>query len=389
MTDQELKKDLAEHKIFSAWQFIANTRANINVANYCDKTFDAVVKRMSDEAHKTGAEMTEKILKHESVVFGEIPEFSTDIAGNTVDSFFLAQKLIRDFYQSLRNSFDGMGQIANAGLLANNGKKIDRTDFPAMRKVFEQKTYSMEFPKTSSWFKQVSQDDEFRYIDAVCNRIKHTAFINNQISIGLFGYQNKLNMGSFFRDGEQHEKIDLKKQMETVLSYTVDSFNSFMTAFGTEYVKDLHVKGRYNYGIKVYQQFVKGDELSSFSVPYLVTNCSFAEMPEKIYLLLLSNNDNQRIEAKDSPFTSILITSDNDYKTAIGSYTADPDDRVGIDSIVKYRAYKKDENILDPSLAMIKVMNDGRGKLYRWNKFFDLQSISEDEDFLKKVSIPF
>ena len=77
----------------------------------------------------------------------------------------MIQKLIRDFYQYLRNSFDSIGQIANAGLLANKGKKVDKTDFPAMKDRFQQQTYSGEFPLTSAWFSKTDSDDEFKYID--------------------------------------------------------------------------------------------------------------------------------------------------------------------------------------------------------------------------------
>ena len=79
----------------------------------------------------------------------------------------MIQKLIRDFYQYLRNSFDSIGQIANAGLLANKGKKVDKTDFPAMKDRFQQQTYSGEFPLTSAWFSKTDSDDEFKRCDAL------------------------------------------------------------------------------------------------------------------------------------------------------------------------------------------------------------------------------
>ena len=98
----------------------------------------------------------------------------------------MIQKLIRDFYQYLRNSFDSIGQIANAGLLANKGKKVDGTDFPAMRGKFLHQTYSGEYPLTSAWFLKTDGDEEFKYIGCCfVIRVKHTAFIKNQVSIGL------------------------------------------------------------------------------------------------------------------------------------------------------------------------------------------------------------
>ena len=145
-----LKKELAEHKVYTAWQFIENTNANIRVAQYCLDTITAISAKMTEDAHKNNEEISERIINRKSVAItdADLPDFLIDIAGNDVDGFFLIQKLIRDFYQYLRNSFDSIGQIANAGLLANKGKKVDKTDFPAMKDRFQQQTYSGEFPLT-------------------------------------------------------------------------------------------------------------------------------------------------------------------------------------------------------------------------------------------------
>lgn len=73
--------------------------------------------------------------------------------------------------------------------------------------------------------------------------MKHTAFINNQISIGLFGCENKMNMGAFLRNGEQHEKADLKDQMQQAINWRILSPNFLHVFLGTN---DLHVSGRYH-----------------------------------------------------------------------------------------------------------------------------------------------
>lgn len=387
-----LKKELAEHKVYTAWQFIENTNANIRVAQYCLDTIAAISAKMTEDAHKNNEEISERIINHKSVAItdADLPDFLIDIAGNTVDGFFLIQKLIRDFYQYLRNSFDSIGQIANAGLLANKGKKVDKTDFPAMKDRFQQQTYSGEFPLTSAWFSKIGSDDEFKYIDAVCNRVKHTAFINNQISIGLFGCENKMNMGAFLRNGEQHEKADLKDKMQQAIKFTKDTYIEFLTVFSAEFKNDLHISGRYHDGIKVYQQYIKDSELSSFSLPYIVSQQSFDAMPNEIYVLLLRSNEGE-IKAADCPFASILITSADDYKTAVGRYIETAEDTVGKDNIVKYRKYIKDTATTDPQIAMIKSMQDGTGIFYHANPFFDLQtvSVSDDDTFLKRAALPF
>lgn len=387
-----LKKELAEHKVYTAWQFIENATANIRVARYCLDTIVAISEKMTEISHKNNEEISKKLISHKSIAVTDtdLPDFSIDIAGNGVDGFFLIQKLIRDFYQYLRNSFDSIGQIANAGLLANKGKKVDKTDFPAMKDRFQQQTYSGEFPLTSAWFSKTDGDGEFKYIDAICNRVKHTAFINNQVSIGLFGCENKMNMGAFLRNGEQHEKANLRDKMQQAIKFTEDSYIEFLTAFSVEFKNDMHVSGRYHDGIKVYQQYMEDSELSSFSLPYIISQESFATMPNEIYVLLLKSNEGE-IKAADSPFPSILITSTDDYKTAVGRYVAAAEDTVGKDNIVKYRKYVKDTDTTDPQIAMIKSIRDGTGKFYRANPFFDLQtvSVSEDDTFLMRATLPF
>ena len=135
---------------------------------------------------------------------------------------------------------------------------------------------------------------------------------------------------------------------------------------------------------------MKDSELSSFSLSYIVSKQPFSEMPDEIYILLLRNNEDE-IKAADSPFTTILITSKDDYKTAIGRYVAAADDAVGKDNIVKYRKYVKDTDTTDPQIALTKSMRDGTGKFYHANLFFDLQtvSVSDDDTFLKRTALPF
>lgn len=98
-----LKKELAEHKVYTAWQFIENTNANIRVAQYCLDTIAAISAKMTEDAHKNNEEISERIINHKSVAItdADLPDFLIDIAGNTVDGFFLIQKLIRDFISIL------------------------------------------------------------------------------------------------------------------------------------------------------------------------------------------------------------------------------------------------------------------------------------------------
>ena len=106
--------------------------------------------------------------------------------------------------------------------------------------------------------------------------------------------------------------------------------------------------------LQIMQDYDVNSELSSFSLPYIVSQQHFDAMPNEIYVLLLRNNEGE-IKATDCPFTSILITSADDYKTAVGRYVATAEDTVGKDNIVKYRKYIKDTSTADPQIAMINL----------------------------------
>ena len=76
------------------------------------------------------------------------------------------------------NTFDYISQVANAGLLANKGKAVDSVDFPKMHGTFNQLTYKTVFPKTAQWYEQVFESQEYKYIEAINNRTKHTSDIS-------------------------------------------------------------------------------------------------------------------------------------------------------------------------------------------------------------------
>ena len=133
MIDDVLKRELIEHKIFSAWQFMEYTEQNIATVEYCANTIDSLIKKMTmktvrwqqDISADFVDDVTEdgKPVKRLSVTTENSPTYEVRVAGEKVDPWFLFDKLLRDFFQYIMNSFDSISQIINAGLLANRGKK--------------------------------------------------------------------------------------------------------------------------------------------------------------------------------------------------------------------------------------------------------------------------
>lgn len=129
MIDDVLKRELIEHKIFSAWQFMEYTEQNIATVEYCANTIDSLIKKMTMETVRWQQDISAnfvddvtedgKPVKRLSVTTENSPTYEVRVAGEKVDPWFLFDKLLRDFFQYVMNSFDSISQIINAGLLAN------------------------------------------------------------------------------------------------------------------------------------------------------------------------------------------------------------------------------------------------------------------------------
>lgn len=391
MDDIVLKKELAEHKVFSAWQFILNARKNIYIARYCKDIIESILSDMSFATVCWEQDVFSGLYKKAdndraeiNITNENLPKYSINLAGKEVDSFFLINKLIRDFYQYVRNTFDSIGQISNSGLLANKGKKIDKTDFCAMASRFNQTTYKKVFPLTAAWYNRVQSSNEFNYIDAINNRTKHTADIVNKISMGILGSPNTCSIQPFFRNEEQHDTHDLQAQLTASIDFLEQSFSDFMCAFEKEFILDCFIDGRINKIGGVIQQYIKGEENAQFSYAYIQSASEFSSMPDDLFILFVAEREND-IYAHDCPFENILVCK-NDYRDIVGRYIAvEP---VGDDCLVRYRHYKKD-NDTDGGRCRLYEMMKKEKRYFHNNMFFNVTSISDDDLFIIKSSLPF
>ena len=131
--DISFKKALMDHKVYPTWQFIEYARKNIATVQYCYETINSIITKLSMKTLKweqdlfsdyvEGVVVGGKKYQRVTVTTDNAPTYELRVAGEKVDPWFLFDKLLRDFFQYCMNGFDAIGQIANAGLLANNGKK--------------------------------------------------------------------------------------------------------------------------------------------------------------------------------------------------------------------------------------------------------------------------
>ena len=393
MVDSTLKKELIAHNIYSAWQFIEYTEKNIATVQYCSDTIKNIIDKMTTKTVRWQQnissdfvdEVTEdgKNVKHLSVTTENAPTYEVRVAGEKIDPWFLFDKLLRDFFQYTMNTFDSMSQIINAGILANKGKKVDSVDIQIMVRCFNQQTYSAAFPKMQSWLNKISQSTEFKYIEAINNRTKHTGDIANKLSMGILGSSNRAEIGPFFRKDIQHGKNELSDQLLATLDFLNDSWDEFQNVFKEEFVRDVYVQNR-RHGISgVRQQKLKNEPDKDLSYAYIEVDGSFDTMPDELYILLVTEREDD-IYAHECPFNTILVTGSSNIDV-LGRYKAE--DVIGDDCLLHYRKYRKDTEIIG-GICMFYEQQE-KTVFYHANPYFNVESISDDNEFLTRTSMPF
>lgn len=393
MEYETLKKDLIVHNIYSSWQFIEYTEKNIATVRYCAETIKNVVDKMTmktihwqqDISSDFVDEITDdgKKVKRLTVTTENAPTYEVRVAGEKVDPWFLFDKLLRDFFQYTMNSFDSISQIINAGLLANRGKKIDSVDIQQMVKCFGQQTYSAAFPKMHAWLDRISQSMEFQYVEAINNRTKHTADIANKLSMGILGSSNTTQIGPFFRKDTQHEKMELTDQLQATIDFLETSWEEFLDVFKEEYARDVFSKNRMHSIAGVRQQKFTNEPDQDLSYAYINVINDFDSMPDELRILLVKEREDD-IYVHECPFDTILVTGDSNIDV-LGRYTAE--NAVGDDCLLHYRKYIKDTAVKG-GICMF-YQHQAKTVFYHANPYFDVESVSDDEAFLGRTSLPF
>ncbi|MGE4485267.1 MAG: hypothetical protein AB7C97_09190 [Oscillospiraceae bacterium] len=357
----------------------------MTINNLIEKMTSKTVRWQRDLFSDFTEEKTEtgEVVRKIAVTTENVPVYEVRVAGEKVGPWFLFDKLLRDFYQYTMNSFDSMSQIANSGLLANKSKSVDSADFQRMASCFQQATYKTAFPKTSAWFESVSASKNFEYIEAINNRTKHTADISNKLSMGILGSSNTARIGPLFRKGVPHDRKELSDQLQANIDFLQQSWMDFLAVFCEEYVLDVFVDNRIHEICGVYQQKMKEDPKQSLSYAYIQVVNDFNSMPDELYVLFVKVDE--EVKAHECPFETLLICGTNEMDI-LGRYVAvEP---IGDDCLLHYRKYKKD-SVHVGMTCMFAEMKGENTNFYHWNPFFNITPVSDDDNFLKRSSLPF
>ena len=393
MTGEEWNKLLYDNGICDAYQYISNSRRTIGIALYCKELILSLIAKMEKQHDEWQAGLYEQLFSHEggirsfALTNANLPSYTLEVCGIETNAPFLLDKLTKDFFQYIRNAFDGMAQAANAICLASCSEKIEKVDFHSMKKTLGSNKYAQLFPNVYTWFCDVASSSEFSYIEAFNNRTKHICDVYLKLSMAILAGENKTEINPFIKKGEQHKRQSIAEFLAAVYDFTSTAYEDLLSKLKIEASKHQLVCNRFH-NIHIYQEKIGSDPKEWYSLAYLESNSDIAGMPDEIEVLFACERDGM-ILAKNCPINTIYIKNalkDHDY---IGKYvTSDP---YGDDTLLVYRKYKKipyDGKSL-PLCFQAKEDPENNGVFYHANPFMEITVVSDDEGFCKRTQLPF
>ena len=393
MTGRELNEFLFDNEICDAYQYISNARKTIGIALFCKELILSLISKMEADHTAWQNDLFGQLFNREdkiksiALTASNMPTYDLEVCGIKTNAPFLLDKLTKDFFQYIRNSFDCMSQAVNASCLASHAKKIERVDFGLMKSVFEQQTYAQMFPNISSWYGKVANSNEFSYIEAFNNKTKHICDIYLKLSIAIIGGGNESTINPFLKKEMQHQRQTVSEHLTSIYDFASNSYAELLSQLKVEIPKKQLVENRIH-KVKVYQQKLKSDTGNSYSIVYIDANKDIANMPDEIEVLLACEIDGE-IAAKNCQINTIYIKDPQTNHNYIGRYTTT--DIAGDDTLLKYRKYKKYPHVEGTLPLCFQAASEAENKdvFYHANPFMEITTMSDDEDFLKRVRLPF
>ncbi|REK68637.1 MAG: hypothetical protein C6P35_00745 [Cohnella sp.] len=344
----DIKKILAEHYVYDAWQFLQNAYKNIGTAEFCFFMIKNWIEKMNKEHLDWYNGMIKELQENKSfsVSFDSLPKFTVSINGIESSYSFLIDKYIKDFFQYTRNSLDSVAQFINSSLLANKSLNIERVDFNKIVSFFEDNNLKNIFCKTFCQLKSMQVSDELNYISEFNNRVKHISDAPLTMSYSLLSTDSVNKIGAFYKKRSQFEAKDIIEITSNILNFIKNEYQTLIDVVLDEVKYDKYVVGRMH-SLRFHVQMNNSDPSQNLTVIYVDVNESMDELPDIIRILFVKKNEDD-IEAYNCDYGDILVRDSK--RNFLGRYKLD--EEIVEDNLLRYRVYKKDN--VDGTLAFVE-----------------------------------
>ena len=206
---KEFQRELAEHKVYDAWQYVNSLREMLEYMDMSCALVENVYLQRKETLREKEQEIVHEAIEKGSVDVGESTLHCTslNIAGLEIDDRLFLQKTTMEFFHYARMSIDIIFQIINAALLGDRAVKVGYGII--ITKVCDIISKKTEFEKLNELVENNKENENFKYIQAFDNYMKHikTVLVAIQNSF-IIGNKDTFLIGEFVNKGIRYPERD-------------------------------------------------------------------------------------------------------------------------------------------------------------------------------------
>ncbi|TKJ92949.1 hypothetical protein PaeCFBP13512_06270 [Paenibacillus sp. CFBP13512] len=314
-----LERTLAEHKVYDAWQYVESLNETLEYMDMSYNLINKVYEHRKNILESTKNEIMELALKEGIASFRKdhLDKTNLNIAGYVVDDVAFLQKNSIEFFHYARLSTDVLFQIVNAALLGD--ESYDVTDRMLLRNVLSK--VNNNFTTIYQQLSTIKNDNEFKYLSAFDNYIKHikTILITVKNSF-MVGNTNEFYINQFVYKDVFYDRTEALGKIKEINDYVIKTIGNILQEVIQQVPNCLDNSQRIQQ-IKFKMQFQNNKSKIDFLAFFIEVENELSELPNEIKIYPLIIKPNNEIYSFDFRFEKIFIkklNSSSDRDEIIG-----------------------------------------------------------------------
>lgn len=308
-----LEKKLAEQKVYDTWQYVKSLHETVEYMSMSYNLLNKIYEHRKSVLESTKNEIVQTAIKNGNapITQDELNRTNLDIAGYPIDDVAFLRKTSIEFFHYARVSMDVLFQIINAGLLGDEAYPV--TDRRLLRNVLSKINNIQDFANLHQLLSQIKDDDEFKYLSAFDNYIKHikTILITVKNSF-MIGNVDEFYINEFCYNNLFYKQVEALVKVKEIYDYVINTVDNILEEVFKQLPNCLDNSQRIQ-EIKFKMQVQKnenGDKID-FITFYIEVENDLAELPSeiKVYPLIVKPND--EIYSFDFRFEKLFVKRRN------------------------------------------------------------------------------
>lgn len=321
---KNLEKQLAQNKVYDAWQYIQSLRETISFMEISFEMLKQVYQHRKDTLASVEAEKYKEIGEKgkTALMISDLEKTHLDIGGYELDDVLFLRKTAMEFFHYGRMSMDVLFQVINAALLGDEAFPTE--DKGLLSKLLKKLSTKNEFQTLLQILDANKNDGRFQYLVAFDNYMKHIKNVLITVKNSIFiGNDAFFDINEFSYGGIAYPKEDALSKIQQIYDYVVLTIPDILSEIVMQLPNCMSNGSRFQ---EIHYKHVfterEGKDYLEYVSFFIDVPNGITDLPSeiKVYPLLIKPND--EIYGFDFRFDKIFIKkAGSDERDVVGVAT--------------------------------------------------------------------